>query len=139
MKSFELESFDDFLAIACQQSEPQRLLLVLAQRELPHGHTDIQAQQFADGIGGHLAPLAAVDKLPNEFTNFADFVKESQQVVKEWDAVFVAALPGSNHQLPSTKDTDQAVENMLHAIRNGIIGNFLVFDSEGYALSLNVG
>lgn len=139
MKSFELESFNDFLTIAKQQDEPQRLLLVLAQRELPHGHTDIQAQQFKDGIGGHLAPLAAVDKLPQDFTNFADFIEESRQVVAEWDAVFVAALPGRNHQLPSTKETDQAVENMLHAIRNGIIGNFLVFDREGYPLSLNIG
>lgn len=139
MSTFSLNSFDDFLALAQQQTEAERLLLVLAKRELPIGHTQVQARQFAAGEGGHLAPLAAVDKLPAEISNFADFVKESAQVVPEWDAIFVAALPGDKQQLPSPEATDNAIEKMLHAIRNGVIGNFLVFDRAGDPLNLAIG
>jgi|SRR5690606_4666119 len=138
MSTFSLNSFDDFLAIAQQQVTAERLLLVLAKRELPIGHTPAQARCFAEGEGGHLAPLAAVDKLPDEFSNFANFVAESAQVVSEWDAVFVAALPGFQQQLPSPEATDEAIEKMLHAIRNGVIGNFLVFDRAGVPLNLTI-
>lgn len=139
MNGFSLESFDDFLSLAQQQVEPQRLLLVLAQRELPIGHTVVQARQFEAGEGGHLAPLAGVDKLPHEMTCFDDFVVESKNVVSDWDAVFVAALPGHNLQLPTPDATDEAIEKMLHGIRNGVIGNFLVFDRQGLPLELSIG
>lgn len=139
MNAFSLASFNDFLSIAQAQLEPQRLLLVLAQRELPGGHTEEQARQFEAGEGGHLAPLAGVDKLPQEIICFDDFVVESKQVVKDWDAVFVAALPGHNQQLPTQAATDEAIEKMLHGIRNGMIGNFLVFDKTGLPLQLSIG
>lgn len=139
MSRFSLNHFDDFLDIARQQTEPQRLLMVLAERELPPGHTPEQARQFEAGEGGHLAPLAGVDKLPKDITNFTDFVTESHEVVGKWDAMFVASLPGIEDSLPSPEATDEAVEKMLHAIRNGMIGGFLVFNCEGQPINLSVG
>ncbi|WP_027329423.1 hypothetical protein [Marinimicrobium agarilyticum] len=139
MTTFELSHFDDFLAIASQQSEPQKLLLVLAKRELPHGHTEEQARAFAEGHGGHLAPLAGIDKQPSELEGFTAFVEEAKQVGSEWDAVFVAALPGTGDRLPSTKEIDDAIEKVIHAIRNGMINNLLVFDRSGTPLQINHG
>src|SRR5690606_24738312 len=110
---FELTHFDDFLALARKQTEPQKLLLILTRRELPHGHTEEQARQFEAGKGGHLAPLAGIDKLPKDLTDFNAFVEESRQAVADWDAVFVAALPGVEGELPTAKATDDAIEKML--------------------------
>jgi hypothetical protein len=137
MTTFELSHFDDFLTIAIQQSEPQKLLLVLTKRELPHGHTEKQAQMFAQGHGGHLAPLAGIDKQLSELESFSSLVKESEQIGSEWDAVFVAALPGAKGKLPTPKEIDDAIEKMIHAIRNGMISNFLAFNRDGIPLHLN--
>lgn len=139
MNRFPLNHFDDFLSIAQQQIEPQRLLMVLAERELPPGHTTDQARRFEAGEGGHLAPLASVDKMPKDIVSFKDFMAESLGFVKKWDAVFVASLTGTEHSLPSPEATDEAIEKMLHAIRNGMIGGFLVFDHAGLPLNLSVG
>lgn len=139
MKRFSLNHFDDFLGIAQQQLEPQRLLLVLTERELPPGHTTDQARRFAAGEGGHLAPMAGVDKLPNDIACFNDFMVESLGFAKKWDAVFVASLTGADCSLPSPEATDEAIEKMLHAIRNGMIGGFLVFDHNGLPLDLSIG
>ncbi len=139
MSTFELNHFDDFLAIANQQSEPQKLLLVLAKRELPHGHTEEQAQAYSEGHGGHLAPLAGIDKQPSELTNFSTFVEEAKQVGTDWDAVFVGALPGKQGKLPTAKEIDEAIEKVIYAIRNGMVNNFLVFDRKGIPLQINHG
>lgn len=137
MQNFELSHFDDFLTIARQQAEPQTLLLVLAQRELPEGHTREQARLFEAGQGGHLAPVAGVDKRLEDLNSFEDFVTESDQLVQNWDAVFVAALAGTNKQAPGAESTDEALEKMLQGIRSGMIHNYLVFDRAGEPLILN--
>lgn len=136
MTTFELSHFDDFLAIAHQQSEPQKLLLVLAKRELPNGHTEEQAKAFEEGHGGHLAPLAGIDKQPKELNDFSAFIEEAKQVGQDWDAVFVAALPGAEGKLPTPKAIDDAIEKVIHAIRNGMINNLLVFDRQGTPLQI---
>jgi len=138
MSSISIDNFDDFLAIAREQTEPQRLLIVLAKRELPDGHTPAQAEQFEKGEGGHLAPIAGVDKLPEEIDSFATFADETKQVTETWDAIFVAALVGEA-QLPSAEETDMAMEKVLHSIRDGNISNLLVFDNEGLPLELIAG
>lgn len=139
MSTFKLNHFDDFLSIARSQPEPQKLILVLARRELPHGHTEQQARDFENGHGGHLAPLAGIDKRPDELANFSALVEEAKQASDEWDAVFVAALPGTDGKLPTPKAIDDAIEKVIHAIRNGMINNFLAFDRKGTPLQISHG
>lgn len=136
MNSMSPSNFDDFLAIARQQTEPQRLLIVLAKRELPEEHTAEQAEQFDRGNGGHLAPLASVDKQINEIANFKHFAEESHQVVGDWDVMFVAALMGAE-QLPSIEETDHAIEEMLNSIRDGKVSSYLALDNAGLPLNLS--
>ncbi|AFI83339.1 hypothetical protein [Methylophaga nitratireducenticrescens] len=137
--TFQLAHFNDFLTIARQQEEPQTLLIVLARRELPTGYTEEQKQRFDRGEGGHLAPQAAVDKRPEELTNFSGLVSEASQMVQDWDAVFVAALLGQNGQAPREANIDQELERMVQAIRDGRINQFLVFDRQGAPMALEVG
>jgi hypothetical protein len=139
MSTFELNHFDDFLTIARSQPEPQKLILVLARRELPTGYTEQQARDFEDGHGGHLAPLAGIDKRPDELADFSSLVEEAKQASDTWDAVFVAALPGTDNKLPTPKAVDDAIEKVIHAIRNGMINNLLAFDRSGVPMQITHG
>lgn len=138
MHRISLSHFDDFLEIARQQAEPQRLLIILAKRELPEHHSLAQAKQFEDGVGGYLAPLVAVDKQPDEIARFHEFKEESEQIVGDWDAMFVGALVGMG-QLPTQEETDKAIEKMLNAVREGKISAYLTFNNQGLPLSLSEG
>jgi len=139
MSTFELNHFDDFLTIARSQPEPQKLILVLARRELPTGYTEQQARDFEEGYGGHLAPLAGIDKRPDELADFSSLVEEAKQASDTWDAVFVAALSGTDNNLPTPKAVDDAIEKVIHAIRNGMINNLLAFDRSGVPMQITHG
>lgn len=133
---FELTHFDDFLAIARQQGPAEHLLLVFARRELPEDHTPAQARRFAAGEGGHLAPLAIVDRPAHVLKDFAHLAQEAVEVVREWDAVFVGALAGVGHKAPTPESIYEAGEAMLEAIRGGHVGNYLIFDAQGVVLQV---
>ena len=81
-----ITTFDDLLATARQQREPQRLLFVFAAAELPEGSTPEQAARFESGQGGALAPLMCVDKTPEELLSFAALAGEAQQFGQAWNA-----------------------------------------------------
>ena len=72
-----ISSFDDLLAAARQQQEPQRLLFVFASAELPSDSTPAQREQFLAGEGGALVPMMYVDMSLDELHSFADLVKEA--------------------------------------------------------------
>jgi hypothetical protein len=137
MHMLSLEHFDEFLTIACQEPESMRLLLVFSRKELPQNATDEQSRAYEAGEGGHLAPVAIVDKDPVHLQDYNALVEEAQQMVGEWDALFVAALIGQANQPITVKDVDDAGEKMVHAIRNGLVSNFLVFDRQGSSLQLS--
>lgn len=136
MTTFDLTSFDDFLNLAQRQDEPQRLLLVFTRPELPNGHTAEQADRFALGEGGHLAPVVCVDKDPRELKSFTALAAESRQIEQDWAVLFAAALIGQGDEPPTDEQTDQALDQMVEAIRTGRVSNFLVFDRQGQVLSL---
>lgn len=133
---FTMNHFDDFLSLAQQQTEPQRLLLVVAKRELPQGYTHGQQEAFQRGEGGHLAPLAGADKAPAEVASFTALKSEIDTLADTWDAIFVAALPYATSTPPSTSDLDKAIDRMIQAIRDGRISQYLVFDPQGEPLIL---
>ncbi|MGQ9427603.1 hypothetical protein ACXYTJ_16815 [Gilvimarinus sp. F26214L] len=136
---YELEHFDDFLGIARQQSPGEHLLLVLARRELPDDHTADQAQRFAAGEGGHLAPLAILDSPARALNSFTHLARQADQFAGDWHAVFVAALSGTRENSPTPEVVFEAGEAMLDAVRGGRIGSYLVFDRQGAPLHLSAG
>ncbi|MBC7858917.1 MAG: ribonucleotide reductase subunit alpha, partial [Burkholderiaceae bacterium] len=66
--------FADLLAAANQQLEPQRMLFVFAESQLPDQASEIEKRRFDEGQGGVLTPVMCVDKLPSEIGSFADLV-----------------------------------------------------------------
>ncbi|MBP8091490.1 MAG: ribonucleotide reductase subunit alpha [Giesbergeria sp.] len=133
----EITSFDDLLKAAHAQPEPQRLLFVFAGAELPDDATPAQRADFEAGHGGALVPRMCVDKAPHELGSFAALVNEAAQFDQgEWDMVFAAALPGTQHHAPTSADAEAPLQAMVEAIRAGQIGNFIPFNRQGEPVQL---
>ena len=132
-----ISNFDDLLAAARQQSEPQRLLFVFAKAELPTDSTPAQREHFLAGQGGALVPVMCVDKTPGELFGFADLVQESGQFGQEWRIVFAAALSGSGGIAPTSEAAEQPMQRMVEAVKAGILDAFIPFDQQGQAVRLD--
>lgn len=132
-----ISNFDDLLAAARQQSEPQRLLFVFANAELPPDSTPSQREHFLAGQGGALVPVMCVDKTPGELLGFADLVQESGQFGKKWRIVFAAALSGSGGIAPTSEAAEQSMQRMVEAVKAGILDAFIPFDQQGQAVRLD--
>ena len=126
-----ISSFEDLLRAARQQPEPQRLLFVFADADLPDDSTPEQRARFQAGQGGALIPLMSVDKTPDELDTFAALVEESRQFGHDWAVVFVAGLSGRGGRAPTSAEADQSLQRMIEAIKTGAFGAFMPFDRQG--------
>jgi hypothetical protein len=126
-----ISSYEDLLKAAKQQPEPQRLLFVFTQPELPEGYTQVQIDRFHAGKGGVLTPKMCTDKALDELGDFSDLVTESRQTGQDWKIVFVACLAGRAGVMPSTEDAQEPLKKMIEAINNGAISNYLAYDRDG--------
>jgi len=131
-----ITSFDDLLQAARHQPDPQRLLFVFAGVELPDKPTAEQRAAFEGGRGGSLAPIMCVDKSPEELSDFAALVGESEQFGQPWAVVFAAALSGRKGRAPPESDIDKALETMVESIKAGAVGSMIPFDRHGQVLML---
>ena len=133
----EITSFDDLLHAAHAQPEPQRLLFVFAGAELPDDATPAQRADFEAGHGGALVPRMCVDKAPHELDSFAALVREAEQFdTGDWNMVFAAALPGTQHHAPTSADAEAPLQAMVESIRAGTLGNFIPFNRQGEPVQL---
>ena len=129
-----ISSYDDLLNAANAQADPQRMLFVFAEAELPGDHTKDQLEQFRARKGGTLAPIICVDKLASERCSFASLAEESRQTGKNWDIVFVACMTSS--PAPGADEAEQPLKSMVKSIHDGNIGKFLAFNREGKLVQL---
>ncbi|MDF2465884.1 MAG: hypothetical protein K0Q43_4119 [Ramlibacter sp.] len=129
--------FNQLLKAAAAQPDPQRLLFVFAQAELPEGATDDQKKNFLAGKGGALTPLACVDKAPADLTTFDALVEESRQACPPWQVVFIAALAGQDGKPPSSALVDSALQAMVDAVKAGRLGNYMALSPSGEPLVLS--
>jgi hypothetical protein len=132
-----IDSFEDLLRAARQQSEPQRLLFVFAGAELPDDASAEQRAAFAQGRGGALAPLMCADKAPDELGSFQTLVDESEQFGPPWAIVFVAAMSGQGGVPPTSTQAEAPLQKMVDAIKVGQIGAYLPFTREGLPVDLH--
>lgn len=129
-----VSGFEDLLRVAREQPEPQRLLFVFADAELPGGSGPEQRKRFLAGNGGALVPLMSVDKKPEDLGTFAELVEESRQFGRDWAVVFVAALSGQNGQAPTGAEADRSLSYMIESIKTGSFASFMPFDRQGQPL-----
>ena len=132
----DIQHFNDLLAAARQQPEPQRLLLVFAGASLPAGASAEQRARFDAGESGELAPLMCVDKDPGELQDFAALQAEAAAMGPAWALVFAAALPGQGRQAPAPAQVDAALQRMVEAVKSGQLAGMIPFDRQGEAVQL---
>ena len=132
-----ITTFDDLLAAARAQPEPQRLLLVFAGAEPGSGPTAAQQLAFEQGHGGELTPLMCVDKGLDELASFAALVEQARQAGPPWAIVFAAALSGTADAPPDSRAAEAPLQRMVDNIRSGVLGSMLSFDSTGTAVTLD--
>ena len=132
----DISTFDDLLAAARAQPQPQRLLFVFAGVELPDDATPAQRAAFEQGQGGALVPQMCVDKSPDELASFDQLKQEASGFGKPWGMVFAAAMSGAAGKAPTSADADAPLEKMVEAIRQGQIQAYIPFDPQGRAVRL---
>lgn len=131
-----ISSYTDLLKAASSEPEPQRLMFVFCQAELPDDASDAEKAGFANGEGGALTPVVCVDKMPEEVSDFQALVEESKQTGQDWHVVFVAAMSGRGGVPPTSDEAQQPMTMMVESVRLGHVGNYLPLDRAGQAISL---
>lgn len=122
-----ISRFADLLEEARRQPEPQRLLFVCTRAELPDHPSAEQRRRFEQGEGGVLTPMLCVDKTPDELSDMAALVAESEATGVDWDIVFVAAMADQG----GSALAERHLQRMVESLKTGSIGQFLAFDRAG--------
>lgn len=131
-----ISSYEDLLQAARSQEEPQLLLYVFTKAELPEDASELEKENFAQGLGGTLTPVVCVDKSPDELDSFAALLEESKKTGQDWDVVFVSSMSGHGGIAPNSDQAEQPLQMMVQAIQAGGIASFLAFSNTGEILDI---
>lgn len=115
--------FEQLLASANTQSEPQRLLFLFAkvdETEEKSGHTR-----------GTISPVMCVDKLPSELSDFNSLVSEADRIAEAWDFVLISGLNGQNNSAPSSEDAEPYLNKMTNDVASGQdLNRYMIMDRQ---------
>lgn len=123
----QIATFEELLVAAAVQPQPQRLLMTFAVAE-PEPEPDHPASAPRRTT---LVPVMCVDKQVGELDTFANLAEESERMGQEWDVLLVTSLSGQNGRLPDTRQTDDALRQMVELVRAGQMERLLAFDRSG--------
>ncbi len=127
-----ITDYESLLAVAKQQTEPQRLLFVFLKASLPEQHNDEEVSRFHAGQGGALRPIMCVDKPLDELGSFSDLATESEKMGQDWQIVLTAALSGRDGIAPNANDAELPLKMMIQTVENGgDLSRYLAFDRNG--------
>ena len=121
-----IDSFEGLLVAAALQQEPQQLLLAFAVAENEPGPVSGR-----DAVRQTLVPVMCVAKQVGELDTFANLAEEAGNMGAHWDVVLVSTLGGSAGQLPDSRRTDAALQQMIGLIQAGDMARFVAFDRSG--------
>ncbi|NCT84566.1 MAG: ribonucleotide reductase subunit alpha [Comamonadaceae bacterium] len=127
-----IEHFNDLLAMARAQPEPQRLLMVFATADCEPDATPAQRAAHAAGTGGVLRPLMCVDKDPAELRDFDALAAEARRAGPAWQLVFTAALAGRT----TAGEIQHMLELLVKRVEAGEFGGLLPFNPAGEAVRI---
>jgi len=128
-------AFEQLLAAASAQPDPQVLLFIFAGAELPADATPAQRRSFEQGAGGELTPLMCVEKEVGELSTFDALLLESREVGPPWQVLFAAALSGADGKRPAGREVEQALKVLVDRVRHGAVQGLLALSNRGEALS----
>lgn len=125
-----IEHFDDLLAMARRQPEPQHLLMVFTTAECDADATPDQRAAHSAGVGGVLRPLMCVDKDPAELKDFRALAAEAREAGPAWQLMFTAALAGRT----TASEIRRMLELLVKRVEGGEFGGLLPFNVDGEAV-----
>lgn len=131
-----IEHFDDLLRAARAQPQPQCLLLVFAQVELPDGSTEAERADFEAGHGGALVPVMCVDLAPDRLDGFEPLRAEADSRSAGWTMVLAGALSGTAGRAPDDATVSAALDRLVQRVQAGDIDGLIPFNRAGEALVL---
>ena len=126
--------FDDLLAAARTQPQPQTLLMVFVDVELPPDASPEEHARFERGQGGALTPRMCVDRALADLSDWPSLAADADQQSRDWRMVMVGALSGTAGQPPQGAAIEQALNRMVMAVHQGAIQGFIPFDRQGQAV-----
>lgn len=126
--------FDDLLVAARSQPQPQTLLMVFVDVELPPDASAAERARFEQGQGGALTPRMCLDRAVPELGDWSTLVAEADQQSSDWRMVMVGALSGAGGRVPQEDAIEQALNRMVMSIHQGQIQGFIPFDRQGQAV-----
>lgn len=135
MADMNTAAFDQLLAAARAQPDPQVLLFVFAGCDLPAHATAAQRTRYEQGRGGTLTPLMCVEKALDELSTFEALVDESRAVGPPWEVVFAAGVGGQGGQPPAPQAVDAALQAMVEQVNQGAVDRLLALSRRGEALA----
>lgn len=131
-KTITITDYPSLLAVAKQQSTPQRFLFVFLDSSLPTDHKGEEEFRFNSGLGGELTPVMTLDKPLEELTSFENLVAESKLMKKKWQLVSVAVMSGNNGIMPTSEEALKSLEIMMKTVETGgDLSKFMTFDRKG--------
>lgn len=126
--------FDDLITAASSQPQPQTLLMVFVDVELPPDASPQERARFEQGQGGALTPRMCLDRAAAELADWPTLAAEADQQSPAWRMVMVAALSGSAGRPAKDDAIEQALNRMVMAVHQGQIEGFIPFDRQGQAV-----
>ncbi|MBM3386257.1 MAG: ribonucleotide reductase subunit alpha [Betaproteobacteria bacterium] len=126
--------FDDLITAARSQPEPQTLLMVFVDVELPPDASPQERARFEQGQGGALSPRMCLDRAASELTDWPSLAAEADQQSASWRMVLTAALSGRDGQAAKAESIEQALNRMVMGVHQGQIQGGLIFDRQGQAV-----
>ena len=127
-------AFEQLLAAAAAQPDPQVLLFVFAGAEFAADAPPAQRHRFEQAAGGTLTPLMCVEKVLGELSTFDALVAESLGVGPPWQVVFAAGLSGAKGELPSGPAVEAALKTLVERVRQGTVQGLLALSTTGEVL-----
>ncbi len=107
-----VSNFEKLIQAAKSQSEPQRLLFLLAKSERDNKAKKSRAR-------GTIKAIACVDKLPEELSTLKAFISEADQITTDWDMILIAGMNGQNNQAPTSEDAEPLLNKMANDLMSG--------------------
>lgn len=115
--------FEQLLASAHTQSQPQRLLFLFAKVD--------EVEEQSGQARGTISPVMCVDKLPSELSDFTSLVSEADSIAKAWDFVLISGLNGQNNTAPSSEDAEPYLNKMTNDVASGQdLNRYMIMDRQ---------
>lgn len=133
----EIANYREFLQLVKTRPEPQRLLFVFTDAQLPDDASEHEREQFREREGAALTPILCGDRLATEMEGFSSLCREVEVTGRQWEVLFVSSITRGDGAMPTVADVEQFMKVMLEAIKQGKVSRFAAFNRDGELLRIS--